>query len=91
MLDTRAGFTVADVARRHRIGEDKVRAFIKAGALEAINTASAECARPRYVILPEALQRFEHQRSARTAPKTPRKRRPIPTVDYYPDAQGGAT
>ena len=56
------GLTTRDAARRYRVGEDKIRAWIKAGELEAINTATATCGKPRYVITTDALERFEQRR-----------------------------
>jgi hypothetical protein len=80
------GFTVADVAARYRVGEDKVRAWIKRGELSAINTASALCGRPQLRVTPEALQDFEQRRAAAPAPKTQRRRRrPAGFVDFFPD------
>src|SRR4051794_21965418 len=58
-----AGYTVADVARRLRVGEDKVRGWIARGELAAINTATALCGKPRWVIPPEALAAFERSRA----------------------------
>jgi hypothetical protein len=79
------GLTVADVARRYRVGEDKVRAFIARGELVAINTASVLSSKPRWVILPEALADFERRRQGGPPPNTARRRRPIVPKDYYPD------
>ena len=79
------GYTVRDVARRYRVGEDKVRAWIKAGELAAINTAAALCAKPRFVVTPEALKQFELRRAAGPTPKTPKRRRKNREIDYYPD------
>jgi hypothetical protein len=81
-----AGLTVADVARRYRVSPDKVRAWIRRGELVAVNTAGALCGKPRYVVLPEALERFERGRAAAPPPKPPRRRRRRPEViDFYPD------
>jgi hypothetical protein len=82
MLD--AGHTTADVARRYRVGEDKVRGWIKSGELVAINTAGALCGRPRFVVTADALERFEQRRAAGATPKTKRRRRSA-VVDYFPD------
>ena len=78
------GFTVADVARRYRVGEDKVRAFIARGELLAINTATALCGRPRWIILPDALAAFEKRREGGPPPKTARRRKRPSQMDYYP-------
>jgi hypothetical protein len=80
-----AGLTVHNVTLRYRVSEDKVRAWIKAGQLRAINTSSARCSRPRFVIPPEALSEFEQARSACPPPKPPRRRRRLGVVDFYPD------
>jgi len=82
---TPRGLTVRDVARLYRVGEDKVRGWIRRGELAALNTADVRCARPRYVVTPEALERFERSRSAAPPPKPPRRRKRTQLVDYYPD------
>jgi excisionase family DNA binding protein len=79
------GLTVREVARRYRVGEDKVRAWIKRGELRAITTASVTCGRPRYVVQPEALAEFEQRRTAAPPPKPIRMRRRPEMIDYYPD------
>jgi hypothetical protein len=80
------GLTVADVAARYRVGEDKVRAWIRRRELKAINTATALCGKPRFVVLPDALVEFETSRAAAEPPKPPRRRKKrIDFVDYYPD------
>ena len=83
--DLASGFTVADLAARYRVGEDKVRAWIKAGELKALNTSSTLCARPRYVVTADALEAFERRRSVTPPPKTKTRRRKAEFVDYYPD------
>jgi hypothetical protein len=83
--DVPAGLTVADVARRYRVGPDKVRAWIDRGELKAVNTAAALCGRPRWVIPPEALATFEQRRAGGPAPKPKRRRRRQEAIDYYPD------
>jgi hypothetical protein len=79
------GLTVRDVAHRYRVSPDKVRGWIKQGELPAINTAAGMCGKPRWVITPEALARFEGGRRAVTSPKpTPRRRKRQQMFDYYP-------
>jgi hypothetical protein len=80
-----AGYTVADLARRYRVGEDKVRGWIKAGMLPAINTAATTCVKPRFVVLPEALALFEKRRSVAPPQKAQRRKRKTDVVDFYPD------
>jgi transposase len=78
------GLTVRDVAKRLRVSEDKIRIWIRRGELRAINTSATACARPRFVIPPEALLEFEQRRAATPPPKPPRRRRQPGLVDYYP-------
>jgi excisionase family DNA binding protein len=79
------GLTVREVARRYRVGEDKVRNWIARGELKALNTAAALCGRPRWVITPEALAAFEKLRTGGPAPKPTRRRRRMGAIDFYPD------
>jgi transposase len=81
--DTAAGLTVADVARRYRVGEDKVRGWIRRGELAAINTADRRCARPRYVVTAESLEQFERGRQVATPPKPAKRRKRTTQVDYF--------
>jgi len=82
---TSRGFTVEDLASRYRVSPDKIRAWIRANLLRAINTADIKCSKPRYVITPESLAEFERCRSAGSPPKQARKRRSAEVKDYYPD------
>jgi excisionase family DNA binding protein len=77
--------TVREVARRYRVNADKVRRWIKAGALGAINTAAAGCGKPRFVVLPHHLEEFERQRSAGPPPRPVKRKKWTSFVDYYPD------
>src|SRR5262249_18149214 len=85
--DTAArGLTVRDVARRYRVGEDKVRSWIRKGELSAINTATNLCGKPRFVVPVEALAEFERRRSAAPPPKpAPRRRMQMTEIDFFPD------
>jgi excisionase family DNA binding protein len=77
------GLTVREVARRYRVGEEKVRAWVKRGELGAIDTGTP--CRPRYVILPHHLDALEDARRVRPAPKPVRRKRlPSGLIDYYP-------
>jgi hypothetical protein len=83
------GWTVTDLARRYRVGEDKVRGWIARGELVAVNTAEVLCAKPRWVVMPEALTAFERRRAGGPPPKSPARRRRQPAVkDYYPEYPG---
>jgi excisionase family DNA binding protein len=81
------GLTVREVARRYRVSPDKVRGWIRRGELSALNTSDRRCARPRFVVTPEALAEFEQARSAATPPNSPprRRRRITGQIDFYPD------
>jgi excisionase family DNA binding protein len=80
------GLTVRDVAQLLRVSEDKVRNWIRNGELCALNTAAIRVGKPRFVILPDALQAFTAARAAAApaAPKPTRKKRTC-LVDYFPD------
>lgn len=79
------GYTVKEIAERYRVGEDKVRGWIRRGELRAINIATHLCGRPRFVIPPDALPEFEKRRTAAEPPKPPRRKRlPKGVIDYYP-------
>ncbi|HEY7428408.1 MAG TPA: hypothetical protein VH682_29520 [Gemmataceae bacterium] len=84
LLPTR-GLTVRDVARRYRVGEDRVRGWIARGELRAINRRDTRSGRPSGVITPETLAEFERGRAAVTPPKPTRRKKPRVAVDYYPD------
>ncbi len=77
--------TTPEFARRYRIGEEKVLGLIRRGELRAVNTASALCGKPRWVITPEALAEFEKRRAGGPAPKPPKKRRRAGEIDFFPD------
>ena len=79
------GLTVGDLARRYRVGEDKVRGWIRRGELRAINTAAVLCGRARWVVPVDALAEFERRRVGGPPLKPPSRRRRRASVDYYPD------
>ncbi len=80
MPDHSRGYTVSDVASRYRVGEDKVRGWVRRGELAALNVASSLCGRPQLRITPEALDAFERRRSAAAAPAPPKRRRKVQQV-----------
>lgn len=73
------------MSRLLRVGEDKIRTWIKSGKLAAINTATNLSGRPRYVILPDSLEAFVKTRTASQPAPTGRRRARAGTIDYYPD------
>jgi excisionase family DNA binding protein len=81
----RRGWTTAEMAELLRVSADRVRAMIVSGELGAVNTASARCRRPRYIVLPQHLAAWERTRRAAPPPKTPRGIKRTVEVDYYPD------
>ena len=84
--DPARGYTPNELARVLRVSPDRIRAWIRAGELGALDTARHRCGKPRCVILPHHLAEFERRRSAAPPPKAPRRRRRQATaVDYYPD------
>jgi excisionase family DNA binding protein len=78
------GYTTSDAARLLRVSEDKIRQWLRSGELQGINTAGPRANKPRFVILPEAIQQFAAARSAAT-PKTTQRKRRLVKVDYFPD------
>jgi hypothetical protein len=67
------------------VSEEKVRAWIRSGELFAINTADVQCRKPRWVVPPEALNRFELGRKA-AQPKPGRRRKRLQgVIDFFPD------
>jgi hypothetical protein len=83
--DLPAGFTVADLAARYRVGPDKIRGWIKRGELTAINTGSVLCGRSRFIVTADALEKFERARSTTPTPKIKKRKRRAEIRDYYPD------
>jgi hypothetical protein len=85
MIAQQEGFTVLDVARRYRVGPDRVRQWIKTGQLAAVNTRSRS-KRCRYVVTLEALLLFEKAHAAATpTPIRRKKRKKRGEVDFFPD------
>ncbi len=80
------GWTPRELARLIRVSPDKVCALIKSGELPAINTASARCGRPRFIVLPHHLAAWERGRQAARPTVPPKKRiRQTGQRDFYPD------
>ena len=86
MADTpMPGYTVRDLARRWRVGEDKIRALLRRGELVGVNVATNLSGKPRWRITAESVERFERRRSSAPPPKPPPRRRRSAQVDFYPD------
>jgi hypothetical protein len=79
-----AGFSVADLARRWRIGTDKIRGFLRRGELIGTNLAVNLAGRPLWRVSPEEVRRFEAFRSSAPAPKPARRRKKTNIIDFYP-------
>ena len=79
------GLTVREVAKRYRVGPDKVRGWIRRGELAAINTADVACGRPRFVVTSEAIQQFEKRRAAAEPQNRNARPRRRTVKDYFPD------
>jgi hypothetical protein len=79
------GLTVREVARRYRLGKDRVLAMIRSGALRALNLAPSRCGRPRYVIMPDALRQWEQANQVSPPPPPRRRQKRSYEVDYFPD------
>ncbi len=80
-LPTR-GMTPCEAAERWRMSPDRIRAFIKAGKLKALNTGTRD--KPRFVILPWHAREFE-QALAAAPPPRPRRRKATAVKDWFPD------
>jgi excisionase family DNA binding protein len=78
------GMTPREVARILRVSPDRVRAWIQAGELGAIDVG--ERGRHRYVVLPAHLEALQQRRRAVPPPPRPaaRRCRRAGYVDYYP-------
>ena len=69
--------TPPEIAKLMGVKSDTVRAWISAGHLEAINLADPGSSRPRWRVMPEALDAFLQSRSSRltATPESRRRRR----------------
>jgi hypothetical protein len=83
--DLGRGLTPNELARILRVSPDRVRAWIASGELGAINTSTARCRRPRYIVLAHHLAAWEQSHAAARPAPAPRRRRQIAVRDYYPD------
>jgi excisionase family DNA binding protein len=84
--NTPASLTVADVARRYRVGEHTILRWINSGQLLAVNVGRSPGARkPRWRISEQALADFEAARrtTAPPPPRTRRRQRPADVIEFY--------
>lgn len=80
--------TPAQLAKRLQVDPQRVREWIRADELNAINLAREGASRPRYRIPPEAVKDFERLHASRNAVATPkpkkrRKKRGSGPKDYH--------
>jgi hypothetical protein len=78
------GFTPADLARRYRVSEDRVRAWIRKGELHGLNVSDRR-GKFRFVVTAEAVADFEARRTVSPPPSRRRKKKKTDEVDYFPD------
>jgi hypothetical protein len=72
--------TPPQLARKWKVGVQKILAWIHSGELRAVNLATRPGGRPRYRICPEDVELFEQARSVSPTPKVARspKKKPLP-------------
>ncbi len=80
-----AGYTVADLCRRWKVGADKIRTFLRRGELVGVNVATNLSGRPQWRIIRESVEQFEKRRTSAPPPKPPRRKRQPQLIDYFPD------
>jgi hypothetical protein len=80
-----AGYTVVDLCRRWRVGEDKVRGFLRRGELVGVNLAASLAGKPQWRITAESVKAFEERRTSVPPPRPARRRKRTTAVGYYPD------
>jgi excisionase family DNA binding protein len=83
-LPAAAGMTTREVAKLLRVSKDTALAWVKSGALPAVNTATGG-GRPRFVVLPEMLAEFLRRHRAGPAPVAARRRKRTAAIDFFPD------
>ena len=78
-------FSVPQLAKRHHIGESKIRALIRAGQLEAFDVSTRPGGRPQWRITMEAWERFQATRSSsvRVQASPIRRRRDRRITEYF--------
>jgi excisionase family DNA binding protein len=78
-------FTVPEVAERLGVNGTKVRAWIGAGELRALNVAASRNGRPRWRIDPADLAAFERSRQGTDSVPKPTRRRqqPAEVIEFF--------
>jgi excisionase family DNA binding protein len=78
-------FSTEQVAQRYGVNADKVRLWIAANELRAINVATRRGGRPRWRISLDALLVFEQARAATAAVPTARRRQQAAAgvIEYF--------
>jgi hypothetical protein len=79
------GLTLSDCARRYRCSRARIRQLIACGELVAVNLSLHLSGPAKWIITPDGLAEFERRRTSTPLPKTPRRKKKIDYVDYYPD------
>ncbi len=79
----REKLTPPELARRWGIKPEKVLAWIRSGELRAINAATQQSGRPRYLIDPDEVEAFEQRRAVVERPAVTRRRRRRRDVPRY--------
>jgi hypothetical protein len=72
----RRKLTPPDVAAIYGVSPDKVLAWIRSGELRAINAATSQSGRPRYLVDLDDLNSFEERRTVQPPPNGRRRTRP---------------
>ena len=70
----RQKLTPPELARQWRIKPEKILAWIRSGELRAINVATEQRGRPRYLIEPDEVEAFEQRRAVVERPVLNRRR-----------------
>ena len=84
-----AGFRVADLCHRWKVGAAKVHGFLRRGELVGINLAANLSGKPMWRVTRESVDCFERRRSSAPPPKAARRRRRTVAIDFYPNGSDG--
>jgi hypothetical protein len=85
LLPPAAGFTVAALARRWRVGQSKIRDFLRRGELVGFSVAANPAGKPQWRVSVAEVEKFEQRRTSAPPPRPARRRRKrTTTIDFYP-------